>query len=242
MEKLYKKSELAFAILWIVIYCLLQSLANPLNEIVGIQYSVSALFCVLQSVVIFVFIKKNNLFERLGLCKSPLPASRFLFYIPLIILATRNFWSGVAINMKPLDTLCYLICMLAVGFVEEIIFRGFLFSAMAKDNVKSAIIVSSLTFGIGHLINLINGSGAELVDNLFQVTGAVAIGFLFVIIFHRGGSLWPPIIAHSFINMTSAFANENGLSFEMKIVFQAILILIAVAYALVLNKTLKKEG
>ena len=32
MKKLYEKNELTFALVWIVIYCVLQSLANPLNE------------------------------------------------------------------------------------------------------------------------------------------------------------------------------------------------------------------
>ena len=31
MKKLYEKNKLTFAIVWIVIYCVLQSLANPLN-------------------------------------------------------------------------------------------------------------------------------------------------------------------------------------------------------------------
>ena len=30
MKKLYEKNELTFALVWIVIYCVLQSLANPL--------------------------------------------------------------------------------------------------------------------------------------------------------------------------------------------------------------------
>ena len=47
MKKLYEKNELTFAIVWIVIYCVLQSLANPLNEIIGIEYSASAVFCIL---------------------------------------------------------------------------------------------------------------------------------------------------------------------------------------------------
>ena len=45
MKKLYEKNELTFAIVWIVIYCVLQSLANPLNEMIGIEYSASAEFC-----------------------------------------------------------------------------------------------------------------------------------------------------------------------------------------------------
>lgn len=70
MKKLYEKSELTFAIVWIVIYCVLQSLANPLNKIIGIEYSASAIFCILQTIILFCFIKKNNLLEQYGLCKG----------------------------------------------------------------------------------------------------------------------------------------------------------------------------
>ena len=63
MKKLYEKNELTFALVWIVIYCVLQSLANPLNEMIGIEYSASAAFCILQAVVLFAFIRKNNLLK-----------------------------------------------------------------------------------------------------------------------------------------------------------------------------------
>lgn len=241
MKKLYEKNELTFAIVCIVIYCVLQSLANPLNEKIGTPYSASAIFCILQAVVIFCFIKKNSLFERYGLCKTSLPAHRFLYYIPLLILCTRNFWNGIAVNFSPTGTICYIVCMLSVGFLEEVIFRGFLFKAIAKDNVKMAIIISSVTFGMGHLLNLINGSGAGIAENLFQVTGAIAIGFLFVVLFYRGGSLLPCITTHAVINIASVFANEAGLTMEKRILFQLILFVITVAYAIVLTKTLPKK-
>ena len=108
MKKLYEKSELAFAIVWIVVYCVLQSLANPLNEKVGVAYSVSAAFCVLQAVVLFVFLLKNDLLKRYGLCKSLVSPGRFLFYIPLLIMATRNFWNGAALNLDLAGTVCYI--------------------------------------------------------------------------------------------------------------------------------------
>lgn len=242
MEKLYKKNELGFALMWIGIYCVLQSLANPLNELIGIRYAASALFCAVQAIAIFGFIKRNGLMERFRLCRSPLPARRFLYYIPLVILASRNFWNGAAMNFAPAELVCHTLCMLCVGFVEEVIFRGFLFEAMAKDNVKAAIIVSSVTFGLGHLLNLINGSGSELMENLFQVTGAIAIGFMFVIIYYRGGSLLPCIITHAAINISSAFANEVGLTVEKHLYFQLVLFVITLGYAFILTKTLPKEA
>ena len=93
MKKLYEKNELIFALVWIVIYCVLQSLANPLNKDIGVAYAASTAFCVLQTVVLFAFIRKNNLQKRYGLCKSPVPACRFLYYVPLLILASGKLRS-----------------------------------------------------------------------------------------------------------------------------------------------------
>ena len=45
MEKLYQKSRLAFALACIGIYCILQSLANPINQVIGVPYSASAALC-----------------------------------------------------------------------------------------------------------------------------------------------------------------------------------------------------
>lgn len=241
MKKLYEKNELTFTIVWIVIYCVLQSFANPLNEKIGIEYSASALFCVLQSVILFLFIWKNHLLERYGFCKSSVPARRFLYYVPLILLATGNLWNGFAVNDSLSATVCRIICMLCVGFIEELIFRGFLFQAIAKDNIKSAIIISSVTFGIGHLVNLLNGSGMDLVNNLCQIFFAISVGFLFVTIFYRGGSLLPCILTHSAINSLNTFANEAGFTMGKQMIHIFTMILITTAYTLILTKTLPKN-
>ena len=240
MKKLYEKNELAFAIVWIVVYCVLQSLANPLNKAIGVAYAASAAFCVLQTVALFTFICKNNLRKRYGLCKSPVPACRFLYYMPLVILASGNLWNGVAVNYSPTETVLRIVCMLCVGFLEEVIFRGLLFKAIAKDNIKSAVIISSVTFGIGHIINLFNGSGMDLVDNLCQIVFAIAVGFLLVTIFYRGGSLLPCIIVHSAINTLGTFANDANLTTETHLRHLTVLIAVTVVYTLILTRTLPK--
>ncbi|MBR2132663.1 MAG: CPBP family intramembrane metalloprotease, partial [Oscillospiraceae bacterium] len=127
-----------------------------------------------------------------------------------------------------------------VGFIEEVIFRGLLFKAIAKDNIKEAIIISSVTFGLGHLVNAINGSGMDLVANLCQVVGAIAIGLLFVTIFYRSGSLLPCIITHSAIDAVSVFANEATLTPEKRILFSLSRLAIVVVYILILQKTLPR--
>ena len=90
-------------------------------------------------------------------------------------------------------------------------------------------------------MNLVNGSGMELVENLFQIAGAIAFGFLFVILFYRGGSLLPCIVTHSIINILSAFANRASLSVEKRMIFTLIEFAIIIGYALILIKTLPKN-
>lgn len=60
MKKLYEKSELTFAIVWIVIYSVLQSVANPLNERIGVEYSASVILCAIQAVILFAFLWRNG--------------------------------------------------------------------------------------------------------------------------------------------------------------------------------------
>lgn len=241
MKKLYEKSELTFAIVWIVVYCVLQSVANPLNKVIGIEYAASAAFCILQTIVLLIFILKNKLQKRYGLCKPLVPACRFLYYVPLVVLASGNLWNGIALNYSPAAMVCRIVCMLCVGFLEEVIFRGLLFESIAKDNVKSAVIISSVTFGIGHIINLFNGSGMDPLNNLCQIVSAIAVGFMLVTIFYRGGSLLPCILVHSAINTLGTFANDTSLTMEMQLLHLAVLIAVTVAYTLILTRTLPKK-
>ncbi len=241
MNKLYEKSELCFALVWIGIYCVVQSSANPLNEIIGIKNSASAVFCIIQAAVLLLFMRKNGLLRKYGICSPSAPARQFLYFIPLFFLATGNLWNGIAANYDCLEMIFHIVLMICVGFLEEVIFRGFLFRAIAKSSAKEAIVISSVTFGIGHLLNLVNGSNMELTVNLFQVVGAIAFGFLFVILYYRGGSLLPCIVTHSAINILSAFSNEAALTTEKRIIFALIEFAIIAVYVLILTKTLPKR-
>ena len=241
IKKLYEKSEIWFAVAWIIAYVFLASAGDNVSEDLGISKIITLPILIGMSVILYFFVRKNNLEEKYGLCKSQLPAAKMLYYIPLLLLLTANLWYGVAMNMSPMETVLYILSMFCVGFLEEVIFRGLLFQAMAKDGVKSAIIVSSVTFGIGHIVNLINGSGAELLPNLLQVMYAIAIGFAFVMIYCKTGSLVICIIIHSVFNGLSAFANEAFMTPQRQIISSILLAVIAGGYALYLALAVKEE-
>ena len=224
MTKLYQKSEITFAILWIAAYVVLSSYADQLSESIGIVKSATAVLQIAMSLILFFWIRSNNLSEKYGFCKSKVPAKYFLYYLPLVIIASTAFWGGFGLQYGFPDTLMYMISMCCVGFLEEVIFRGLLFRAMEKDNLRKAIIVSSLTFGIGHIVNLFNGSGKDLASNVVQIIFAVLVGFALVLIFHYGKSLVPCIIFHSANNALKVFEADGGFSPQTEMVMNLVVI------------------
>lgn len=241
LKKLYEKSEIWFAVAWIVAYVVVVSTGDNISADLGIEKVVTLPILIAMSAGLYFFVRKNGLTEKYGLCKPPMPAAKMLFYIPLLVLLTANLWYGVAMNLSPLETVLYVLSMFCVGFLEEMIFRGLLFKAMAKDGVKSAIIVSSVTFGIGHIVNLFNGSGAEWLPNLLQVVYAIAIGFAFVMIYCKTKSLLPCILTHSIFNGLSAFANEAAMTPQRELISGILLAVIGGGYALYLGLAVKED-
>lgn len=241
LKKLYDKSKIWFAVGWIIVYCVLMSVGDGLSAEVGIEKSITLVIGILLSAVLLLFLKKNGLFEEYGLCAPKASARSMLYYAPIIVMLTANLWYGVTLNYGPIETLLYILSMLCVGLLEEAIFRGLLFEAMRKDSTKAAIIVSSVTFGIGHIINLINGSGAELLPNLLQVVYATAAGFMFVMMYYRSKSLVVCIAAHGLFNAISVFANESAASDEMRILTAILLTVITGSYAAFLALSVRKS-
>lgn len=231
MIKTFEKNETLFTILLIVAYVVSNSFCMQNFGLTSYQsVIINTLFSALL-LVLMIALKRIKFYGLTGV-KNP---KKYLFFIPLIVIASINLWNGININNSTAEIVFHILTMINVGFIEEIIFRGFLFKMMAKDNVKSAIIVSALTFGIGHIINLFNG--AELIPTIMQICYAVALGYLFVIIFYKSKSLLPCILAHMAINATSIFNIENTISVYVVPVF---LVVASLGYAIYLNKKIKE--
>lgn len=231
MKKIIEKQENLICYLLIAIYVVVNSYCM---QNFGLTDYRSAIINTVFSIVLLMLIINLKQVSYYGLTKLT-NLKRYLYFIPLLLIVSVNLWNGFNINNTLSEIVFHIITMLNVGFIEEIIFRGFLFKMMAKDNVKSAIIVSSITFGIGHIINLLNG--AELVPTLMQICYAMAIGYLFVIIFYKSKSLIPCIITHSLTNSLSIFNVENKLLMYITPIF---LVVVSLSYAIYINKTIKE--
>ena len=230
MNKFFTKYETPFCILLIVFYIIINSLCL---ELFGINDFRSVVVNTFFSFGLLMFISKMDKEEYYGLVGIK-NTKQYLYFIPLILILSVNLWNGINITGTWKEIVFFILNMLNVGFIEEIIFRGFLFKMMEKDNLRNAIIVSSITFGVGHIVNLL--MGAELVSTLLQIAYATSIGYLFVTIFYKSKSLVPCIITHSIMNALSVFNIENT---KMMYISGIFLIIVPLVYAFYINKKVK---
>ena len=106
------------------------------------------------------------------------------------IFRSANYYSGIAPGLGVFLILLNL--LVAAPVVEEIVMRGIVYTRIENAvGSKSAIIISSLLFGLMH----ISAGG------LILVIGAVLMGLVFALIFEKTNSLWVCIVAHSFANI-----------------------------------------
>ena len=215
MKKLYEKNELAFALVWIALYVIVMNIAlqfcggfDNLAAKTVPQTLIPVICIVVLALAATLWITNSGLTEKYGLCTFKGNLKSFLWFLPLAVMSCINLKNGVAFSAPVLISLLMAVNLAVGGYVEEILFRGFLFRAMAKDNLRTAIIVSAVTFGAGHIVNLANT--ADTLGVLLQICYAIMIGFLYTIIVWKGGSLWPCIASHVFVNGSSVFAPEHG--------------------------------
>ena len=230
LKELYQKHELAFAIFWIVLYTVCMGNLRTLGD----DSPVLMIGLIAVCALMFLFVRITRTTEYYGLGGWAKNSKAMLWFLPLWLVASFNLWNGFEPDY-PMPGLLFAAVMMAfVGFAEELIFRGFLFKALLKDgNVKAAIIVSSITFGLGHIINLFIGQ--DLIETLMQMAFAVAVGFIFTMAFYKGGSLWPCVLAHSLVDVFSVFSPDEG-SPVLNVILHVMTLVLAVGYCLYLAK------
>ena len=229
MRKLYEEKEVLFAVLWIVVYCLV---LTPLKGNFGLDSAAMLAALIIFTAGICLFVGKNHLTKKYGLSEWPKDMGKYLFFIPMWILATGNLWAGFALSYQGVSLVIAVLSMMLIGFVEEMIFRGFLFRAMlANGNKAAAIIVSSLTVGIGQFVNLFAGQASFA--TAMPVIFAVIWGFILTMVFYKSKSLIPCIIAHAMIDVFSVFGAENRLVDQIYILATVI---VGIVYCIYLSR------
>ena len=235
MRKLYEKYEILFAVLWILVYCFA---TIPIRGELGDESIWMLIALAVIAAGITVFVKINHLEEKYGLTGWPKNAKKYLYFIPMWVLMTGNLWGGFALAYSGAAQVFAVLSMLLIGYVEEMLFRGFLFKALIpKDGIRIAIIISAVTFGIGHIVNLF--AGQANLETVIQVFFAIAWGFIFTMVFYKSKSLIPCIITHGLVDAFSKFS-ANNITFEW--IYMGATIVVAIVYCIYLVRVTDEAG
>ncbi len=170
------------------------------------------------------------------------PHSLWFFTVPCLPIILNIAFLGVGYPGTE-RLLLFLVIALLVGFVEETYFRGMILRALLIRGPWQAVIISSLLFGMMHVLNV--AAGANLAATLLQVVYAVAIGLMYAALALRTQTILPLIVIHGLIdffgfialNSTVVTTGINTLVF----VVTAGEIIIYTAYSIILMRQMKPQ-
>jgi len=125
--------------------------------------------------------------------------------LPLCILpaavALLSLGEGIRVT-TPLAVLAFAGLTILVGFAEESVFRGLIFTTLLPTGTTRAVVISSFFFAAPHLLNIIGGIWNPAFAVVDSVT-AFGIGITFAAIRLRTGSIWPLVGLHALFDFCS---------------------------------------
>jgi membrane protease YdiL (CAAX protease family) len=128
--------------------------------------------------------------------KARVPLPRLVGALCVIgFFVSPNFRNATWTGNSMLFILSALAFSLFIGLNEDLLSRGFFYGILEKYGMWTAVIVSSVQFGLLHLTNFYFG-GQSLDYTAGQMVNAAAFGFLCCALMIFTGSIWVPIIFH----------------------------------------------
>lgn len=122
-----------------------------------------------------------------------------------------------------------LMLLVAQPIMEEVLCRGIMLNKLKESfPTWAAILVSSLIFGLAHL----------MAGGVWLTIGATLMGIYFGIVFAKTKSLYPAIIAHTFANLPDFITPLlPELGFGVRIVFAVILAIVSIVMMVLFVKS-----
>jgi uncharacterized protein len=130
--------------------------------------------------------------------KKPTTRRKYLAYLPLVFLPLVVVVISGFKAASPSTVMWFALFTLLAGFAEEGLLRGVVLRAMLPSDLKRAVLVSSLIFGLAHLINIWQGHSAATV--IIQIIYATLLGIGFAGARLYTGTIWPAIVIHALID------------------------------------------
>lgn len=151
---------------------------------------------------------KGRFFRTFGMALPIMIYSCFVLMVCLgRVFAMENTVSFLN-EAHVVDGILYIV---GIGFCEEVIFRGIIANKLGRKygrdsrGVWKAVILSSVIFGMMHMMNLFHGVG--FIPALTQSVVAFFTGMMLTAIYYRCGNIWAMILIHAFIDFGPLFAS-----------------------------------
>lgn len=221
-KQIWKELILFISILLLVVI-IRESILHWLIQKEIVSYKIHTMVGIFANLILifisYYFIKKDNL-EKTASLKGVKLKKWYLLLFPLIYLSLLNtiFLDDINTDVIMYNIIFLLLYTISVGVSEELSIRGFIQSYLIdnSDNTKKGIIksviLSSLFFGVIHLINFDKGIYGEL----SQVFFATFIGIMFGALLVITKKLVPLMIIHSIIDFIAKL-DSAGIPIREKI-------------------------
>ncbi|HHB0225220.1 CPBP family intramembrane glutamic endopeptidase [Staphylococcus aureus] len=187
---------------------------------------------VVSLLLVFILIKRDNL-SVFFLNKKFLKGLYLGKWLILIIIANALSALKVfdSINFTAGTIFLLLASNFMIAFFEEVLTRGIIFNQLLKEySVTKAALLSSVIFGVVHLINLTHNP--DFVGVLTQVIYTFFIGVLFAAVYYATKNLWSAIFLHFILDLSSGLQEiaspEKVAHVTQTNVISALLILVLV--------------
>ena len=238
MSKLLEKKPILHAVLWIIIYIVLVNIGDAFSEQLQIQNSVTSLLLLALSLGLLVYVWRTNRMKAFGVQTITKKDFRIaLFYIPLILIALSQYLGPINPALSTAEIAFAILLMLNVGFLEELIFRGFLYQGInSQSGVKRAVIISGITFGLGHIVNLLRGYGAA--QQIEQILLGITLGIGLALLVAITKSIIPGFIFHSLLNTGGTIIQQSDTLETYTVILALVL---SAVYAIYLYRYAQKN-
>ncbi|RUT28428.1 CPBP family intramembrane metalloprotease [Paenibacillus zeisoli] len=185
------------------------------------------------ALVLIVYLTIRGKWKALGFeSLRNIPSRNWIYYLPLVLVLGINCMNGF--KSTSASTLLYFIGFtLLVGFVEETIYRGLILRTLLAKGVTTAVVTSSILFGVTHILNAL--SGQNLFETILQIVYALLVGLVLALLIIMNNNILPLITFHFIHNLIQFMSPSDSVWYGTLVVI-AVLALQAIWLILTLRR------
>lgn len=226
------------SVIWIILYGIIYSVSEKISKSFGENHILTVFAILFYIVALYVFLKRQKRLSVYGLSFPKIWSKTDIGWLmPFLIFPLANIYLQENKTMLQNSWIMFILMLFTV-FLEELLFRGYLFVYLIEKcgihNKWIGMIVSSVLFGMLHIVNLFQG--ADFLYTIVQMFCACGIGLCLCVLVSKYNSIFPGVIIHYLINITSF--NMEKSNYHVLLCF-FILSVFYIFYACLLNRKLR---